>query len=228
MPRPKPTKRRTNFYPRPPRGGRRRERSAVKLTINISIHALREEGDGPGSPACARCGNFYPRPPRGGRHEKPQLEFRPAHISIHALREEGDAPPENNLMRLFAFLSTPSARRATALFPNFAYFQQHFYPRPPRGGRLRSLLIGGSGITNFYPRPPRGGRLPMHFMFPWTTNFYPRPPRGGRLLFSAVGFGGCGFLSTPSARRATCRRLRGHYLRQISIHALREEGDAAA
>ena len=57
-------------------------------------------------------------------------------------------------------------------------------------------------------------------------NFYPRPPRGGRLV--GVGFQPqpLGFLSTPSARRATasrCSHLPGEL---ISIHALREEGDA--
>ena len=35
-----------------------------------------------------------------------------------------------------------------------------------------------------------------------------------------------GFLSTPSARRATLLLFRGSYLLSISIHALREEGDA--
>ena len=78
-------------------------------------------------------------------------------ISIHALREEGDAklaeghPPE------LAFLSTPSARRATRYSIQFTPFLK--------------------------------------------------------------------FLSTPSARRATqeCRLTNLHT--QISIHALREEGD---
>ena len=34
------------------------------------------------------------------------------------------------------------------------------------------------------------------------------------------------FLSTPSARRATARRFAGQCPDRISIHALREEGDA--
>ena len=57
----------------------------------ISIHALREEGD-------------------GGAPEKPHSSV----ISIHALREEGD--PTVGYMAYFEyiFLSTPSARRATA------------------------------------------------------------------------------------------------------------------
>ena len=33
----------------------------------ISIHALREEGDKPAKSGGKRPGNFYPRPPRGGR-----------------------------------------------------------------------------------------------------------------------------------------------------------------
>ena len=61
------------------------------LTTLISIHALREEGDLSGSGGQQSMANFYPRPPRGGR---PQRKRRPT--------EHGK------------FLSTPSARRATA------------------------------------------------------------------------------------------------------------------
>ena len=55
--------------------------------------------------------------------------------------------------------------------------------------------------------------------------FYPRPPRGGRR--SAAGLEGQAgrFLSTPSARRATLYNHRHAHCCQISIHALREEGD---
>ena len=44
---PSPTRRpkRRNFYPRPPRGGRRRLFFDYVRVLNISIHALREEGD---------------------------------------------------------------------------------------------------------------------------------------------------------------------------------------
>ena len=34
-----------NFYPRPPRGGRRWRKFPMVTGIDISIHALREEGD---------------------------------------------------------------------------------------------------------------------------------------------------------------------------------------
>ena len=37
----------------------------------ISIHALREEGDGPHQPPPRPVQDFNPRPPRGGRPQKP-------------------------------------------------------------------------------------------------------------------------------------------------------------
>ena len=58
--------------------------------FQISIHALREEGD---------------RLPRG--------LGRVPDISIHALREEGDFQDRKEISARYLFLSTPSARRAT-------------------------------------------------------------------------------------------------------------------
>ena len=81
------------FYPRPPRGGRHLEALRVILGVEISIHALREEGDTWAFFAVAvavfisihalreegdkqqrsdelQQRNFYPRPPRGGRQQK--------------------------------------------------------------------------------------------------------------------------------------------------------------
>ena len=71
-----------------------RRATAVKVDIHsgadISIHALREEGDR----ACRlhRPGqqDFYPRPPRGGRRAVHRSDHGQQPISIHALREEGD------------------------------------------------------------------------------------------------------------------------------------------
>ena len=60
--------------------------------FQISIHALREEGDWSAGRSRHRLWNFYPRPPRGGRLRSGTIIFRPDKISIHALREEGDAP----------------------------------------------------------------------------------------------------------------------------------------
>ena len=214
------------FYPRPPRGGRRGSASLIASVVTISIHALREEGDVVlnvnarrqhkflSTPSARRAtmrlksligiaSNFYPRPPRGGRPAVPRFHGGRSEISIHALREEGDPRRRREGKQNRRFLSTPSARRATS--PT----------RPPR-----ALL------SDFYPRPPRGGRLGTVTAKSWRVSyFYPRPPRGGRLAVHVLCFLPCGFLSTPSARRATSRNVQGFRVRTISIHALREEGD---
>ena len=57
------------FYPRPPRGGRQYVLCILHQQILISIHALREEGDGIFTFRELILPNFYPRPPRGGRQE---------------------------------------------------------------------------------------------------------------------------------------------------------------
>ena len=83
-----------------------------------------------------------------------------------------------------AFLSTPSARRAT-----------------------RAEAFRYSQIRYFYPRPPRGGR-PIW----WTStaawswiSIHALREEGDPADFS-VGLDADGFLSTPSARRATSSR----------------------
>ena len=62
-----------------------------------------------------------------------------------------------------------------------------------------------------------GSKLAFHF--------YPRPPRGGRPVAAIVSTPAHQFLSTPSARRATDGKPLGYWVKDISIHALREEGD---
>ena len=57
-------------------------------------------------------------------------------ISIHALREEGDQLTMPVCVDVEEFLSTPSARRATLRSGTRSSTLSHFYPRPPRGGRL--------------------------------------------------------------------------------------------
>ena len=126
------------FYPRPPRGGRPFDLRGLSKMVDISIHALREEGDRPSRGAGSRRCNFYPRPPRGGRPSLVSVLTLPHEISIHALREEGDALDVADVVFLLrisihalreegdrpclseadshrSFLSTPSARRATEL-----------------------------------------------------------------------------------------------------------------
>ena len=88
--------------------------SNTGLTIEqISIHALREEGDSSYRTGCSGNTDFYPRPPRGGRPTRAAATGSTEPISIHALREEGDRPVVEVVFDLIRFLSTPSARRAT-------------------------------------------------------------------------------------------------------------------
>ena len=125
-----------DFYPRPPRGGRRLAKIIGHALNAISIHALREEGDGllydyytladlflstPSARRATQCGqlrhqllqDFYPRPPRGGRRLAKIIGHALNAISIHALREEGDGLLYDYYTLADLFLSTPSARRAT-------------------------------------------------------------------------------------------------------------------
>ena len=100
------------FYPRPPRGGRPPPHSPYLFFKNISIHALREEGDSLTTAHTSPGRYFYPRPPRGGRHGRADGREDGSEISIHALREEGDRGD-----------------------PCLCRSRRYFYPRPPRGGR---------------------------------------------------------------------------------------------
>ena len=170
---------RSDFYPRPLRGGRlhaydhapttfeflstpsaRRATRAIACCYRlqeISIHALCEEGDIVRALLYRCINHFYPRPLRGGRRK--------------------------------------SWRHWTSCSRNF-------YPRPLRGGR-RLLIAPTRCLCNFYPRPLRGGRLAqvqrggprrpisIHALCEegdlstpgarlLMCDFYPRPLRGGR------------------------------------------------
>ena len=59
-------------------------------------------------------------------------------ISIHALCEEGDALRQLTKRKTERFLSTPSARRATARSSSGPTRSTYFYPRPLRGGRPKA------------------------------------------------------------------------------------------
>ena len=192
-----------HFYPRPPRGGRPAGARGYAACGRISIHALREEGDTvqnvPGAKLSA--------------------------ISIHALREEGDAETKHLQELSGAFLSTPSARRATSSAPDRAAPSSDFYPRPPRGGRQCPLFCKFvAGIISIHALREEGDSgCPVFPCF--RRYFYPRPPRGGRPFASTASVKVSVFLSTPSARRATPEITRIVGGVDISIHALREEGD---
>ncbi len=193
---------RPNFYPRPPGGGRPCPRRQYVYARDISIHALRVEGDANTLPfsrdvaisihalrvegdcgsfcACRLSFNFYPRPPGGGR-----------------------LVPDGNMYTHAIFLSTPSGWRAT---PDLYIMQ--------RGGwiSIHALRVEGDGSATatrtaftLFLSTPSGWRATWSAVCdrPGNRNFYPRPPGGGR----------------PWYARAYV------YVRGISIHALRVEGD---
>ena len=238
-----------NFYPRPPRGGRpcrdqydelqrlflstpsaRRATGLIKSLSDgseISIHALREEGDLERQVIAGRRHQFLSTP-SARRATGPRCSrLCCREISIHALREEGDAPFFQLVGIEFEFLSTPSARRATRLQRRDAAGRRiSIHALREEGDKISHNPTFSSVISIHALREE--GDAPIRQSASLATNFYPRPPRGGRpsrppssLRFSA-------FLSTPSARRATARRSAGQRPDRISIHALREEGDGWA
>ena len=85
--------------------------------------------------------DFYPRPPRGGRPGSARAFSAAAScISTHALREEGDRYQVD--FRAVLDISTHALReegdqRTHEMTPAGG----HFYPRPPRGGRLSSSVF---------------------------------------------------------------------------------------
>ena len=128
------------------------------------------------------------------------------------------------LRHLEKFLSTPSARRAT----DFGLAHIQLLGISIHALREEGDCSSGSKLraySNFYPRPPRGGRPGQRHCADHLQNFYPRPPRGGRPATALHRGKAAVFLSTPSARRATFWRFRNGLCDEISIHALREEGD---
>ena len=216
------------------------------LTVFISIHALREEGDLIRILHLSLQTYFYPRPPRGGRHPAGDRQGCRGRISIHALREEGDSVLSTASSKKILFLSTPSARRATftVLIP-ITSGKISIHALREEGDLSRSN-DGKDKIISIHALREEGDFDAAPIKHP-SKHFYPRPPRGGRRGVAQYNFAtkvflstpsarratGCladlfpaeRFLSTPSARRATLSRSNDGKDKIISIHALREEGD---
>ena len=147
----------------------------------------------------------------------------------------------------YKFLSTPSARRATdihffkplhkaisihalreegdvsCIMPQKASFSISIHALREEGDR--TAMFSPRTANDFYPRPPRGGR-PERVVVPDRLKGFLSTPSARRA--TRIQNGGTDkwvFLSTPSARRATETPQRSNSARAISIHALREEGD---
>ena len=196
------------------------------LGVRISIHALREEGDG--KLYCGECGRLiFLSTPSARRATRGRAGGAPPEaISIHALREEGNRALTGTSAVVSKFLSTPSARRATRLGEALRA-RNGFLSTPSARRATRWHKQTPDAPNDFYPRPPRGGRrgrmqrrvrragISIHAL-------REEGDRGtGQLQANERG----GFLSTPSARRATADNRKLAKGKIISIHALREEGD---
>ena len=125
-------------------------------------------------------------------------------ISIHALREEGDIPEyywrKLEAISIHALREEGDRRRCRETTD-----QRYFYPRPPRGGRqLRSATLSSRSV------------------------FLSTPSARRATYQNTTGANWKLFLSTPSARRATGGGAGRQPTKDISIHALREEGDSYA
>ena len=150
---------RHNFYPRPPRGGRRSTCCPIgRQNVFLSTPSARR-ATSRSSFRSRPVAYFYPRPPRGGR---PLIaaNARPPHrflstpsarratpvvtaihlsmlISIHALREEGDQI--NFRFTIFLIISIHALREEGDQHRGGEpHGHGYFYPRPPRGGRRGS------------------------------------------------------------------------------------------
>ena len=191
-----------DFNPRSPRGERPISEMTMRPSIQISIHALREESDG---------GHYSSRLYR--------------QISIHALREESDQQYPRESYQQYNF--NPRSPRGERLYSSYLTSPSfYFNPRSPRGER-QDNKITTRGLANFNPRSPRGERQHIISVNPEPyMNFNPRSPRGerqgGKVAFLSVRNISIHALREESDRRTACKFW---LLLSISIHALREESD---
>ena len=182
----------------------------------------------PVTPDLSRAKNFYPRPPQGGRHSNTTAVSDAYKFLSTPSARRATSTASCCALPSRPFLSTPSARRATAQAAKDAKHPQHFYPRPPQGGRpTPAVPVKSAYVFLSTPSARRATvsdfitvtiiAISIHALRKegdffgvvcWSASayFYPRPPQGGRRCIPPDRF--------------------KHFL--ISIHALRKEGDSAA
>ena len=191
-----------DFYPRPPRGGRRLSAERTAGMGHISTHALREEGDSWASGSRPQHSYFYPRPPRGGRPRPGRRNSWPPDFYPRpprgGRRVSGTLRWDGTI-----FLPTPSARRATAVLMRGRHHERISTHALREEGDHCCWSTSPSAKKLFLPTPsarratppadPVGHRQPIsthalreegdiheQSMEAIERNFYPRPPRGGR------------------------------------------------
>ena len=197
---------------------------AVRAAL-ISIHALLAEGDtwsgSPGLPARY----FYPRPPRGGRHHRGLSQAGRGKISIHALLAEGDAPAYQIIQRHIEISIHALLAEGDSFDGLFDLGQSISIHALLAEGDEAEFQAAQYALISIHALREEGdgGMCPT---CAGRCNFYPRPPRGGRRYQTRLRCYEAESLSTPTARRATSKAPAKHAEDEISIHALREEGDS--
>ena len=169
-----------NFYPRPPRGGRRCVQLLNQRIEVISIHALREEGDWEFA-SDEETIRFLSTPSaRRATVELAQLLVNKAFLSTPSARR-ATSPEEAYTAGIWTFLSTPSARRATS--------SSLYLPTPPMEFLSTPSARRATAATD----------TKIHRMLFLSTPSARRAT--GFFVLQALLL--VVFLSTPSARRAT-------------------------
>ena len=197
----------TNFYPRPPRGGRP---NSVCIPPKSRQFLSTSPARGTTPDRYHRFQNqlyFYPRPPRGGRLDADSRQHAHCDISIHVPHEGDDSPSTVMVAVPLVFLSTSPARGTTEdceAVGIVTIISIHV----PREGDDGSTPASIRLTAYFYPRPPRGGRLCGGDIDVPTTRISIHVPREGDDRARVH----CGhaekiFLSTSPARGTTllCR-----------------------
>ena len=175
----------------------------MQTAVQISIHALRVEGDHLPLSFLHTVLYFYPRPPgwrattvgriacafeqflstpSGWRATSSRVLCSQVHFfSIHALRVEGDPPgAAGGSASKRGFLSTPSGWRATCRTEAEWWRRSYFYPRPPGGGRRRAVSHGRRCWVISIHALRVEGDVSKDIQPRLLLHFYPRPPGGGR------------------------------------------------
>ena len=147
--------------------------------------------------------DFNPRPPWGGRR-------------FTTLAKTWD----------LSFQSPPSGGRATPDLSAIALPSSDISIHALRGEGDARRSYHGNDNYNFNPRPPWGGRL-LGFFMRTRLKIFQSTPSVGRATQNKIiaSFTRPKFQSTPSVGRATKRKQPNQSSTDISIHALRGEGD---
>ena len=146
--------------------------------------------------------DFYPRPPRGGR----LLALCCCSVTSK-------------------FLSTPSARRATVTGGDLVYFLViSIHALREEGDQEPARHIGFCGKISIHALREEGDTL-RRCGSSLASRFLSTPSARRATCPRFILFYRVQFLSTPSARRATHTLVGRCFGVEISIHALREEGD---